>query len=145
VQGVLPAFAERIRSQKITLTVEVPDSLPEVQVDPMKLEQALVELIANALDAMPDGGSLSLAAAAAIGQDDAAGVALVVADSGRGIPVEALASVGQPFFTTRREGTGLGLATARRFVEQHGGRLDLASQPGVGTTVRIWLPVASGL
>ncbi len=109
----------------------------------MKLEQALVELIANALDAMPTGGTLSLTATTASDHETAAGVAVVVADSGRGIPAEALASVGQPFFTTRQEGTGLGLATARRFVEQHGGRLDLESQPGAGTTVRVWLPVSS--
>lgn len=142
VQGVLPAFVERIRSQGVTLRVEIPDSLPEVQVDPMKLEQALVELLANALDAMPSGGNLTITATASRDAQEVAGVTVVVADSGRGIPAEALASVGQPFFTTRQEGTGLGLATARRFVEQHGGRLDLESAPGAGTTIRIWLPVS---
>ncbi len=143
VQSVLPAFQERIRSQGVALIVDVADTLPEVRVDPMRLEQALVELIANALDAMPDRGTLSLTATPAPGSQSAAGLALVVTDTGRGIAPEALGQVGQPFFTTRQEGTGLGLATARRFVEQHGGRLDLASTPGVGTTVRIWLPVSS--
>ena len=61
----------------------------------------------------------------------------LVGASQDGVPL-----VGQPFFTTRPEGTGLGLATARRFVEQHGGRLDLESRTGEGTTISIWLPAA---
>jgi signal transduction histidine kinase len=65
---------------------------------------------------------------------------VTVQDSGSGIPEQVLPSIGEPFFTTRPEGTGLGVATARRFVEQHGGRLDLASREGEGTTVKIWLP-----
>jgi len=132
----------RIRSQGVTLQVDVPDTLPEVQVDPMKLEQALVELLANALDAMPTGGTLSIRATPSHDAQPVPGVTVVVRDTGRGIPAEALASVGQPFFTTRQEGTGLGLATARRFVEQHGGRLDLESTPGAGTAIHVWLPVS---
>jgi signal transduction histidine kinase len=108
----------------------------------MKLEQALVEVISNALDAMSDGGRLSLVASPRPGEGGGAGVVIEVRDTGRGIPPETLASVGQPFFTTRGEGTGLGVATARRFVEQHGGRLELTSRPGAGTTVRLWVPIA---
>ena len=142
VQGVLPAFAERLRSQQVTLTLDFAATLPDIPLDPMKMEQVLLELIGNALDAMPAGGQLSLAAHEAPGADQAPGLALEVRDTGRGICAEALLLVGQPFFTTRPEGTGLGLATARRFVEQHGGRLDLASVPGAGTTISIWLPAA---
>jgi signal transduction histidine kinase len=141
VQAVLPAFAERLRQQEVSLVLELDPNLPEIRVDPMKLEQALVELIGNALDAMPDGGRLTLSTSAADGPEGQAGVVFAIADSGRGIPPETLREVGQPFFTTRPEGTGLGLATARRFIEQHGGRLDLESRVGVGTTVRIWLPL----
>jgi signal transduction histidine kinase len=83
-----------------------------------------------------------LVASPAPGPGGTAGVAIEVQDTGRGIPPETLLLVGQPFFTTRTEGTGLGLATARRFVEQHGGRLDLRSSVGEGTSVRIWLPAA---
>jgi signal transduction histidine kinase len=108
----------------------------------MRIEQVLVELLSNELDAMPEPGRLTLTAARAAGPAGAPGVEVTVRDTGRGIPAETLALVGQPFFTTRQDGTGLGLATAKRFVEQHGGRLDLESQPGGGTTVRIWLPAA---
>jgi signal transduction histidine kinase len=143
VQAVLPIFAERLRGQHVRLTVDLPSELPELRVDPMKLEQVLVELIGNALDAMPGGGELRITAATGTGTDDTPGLHLVLADTGPGIPAETLRQVGQPFFTTRQEGTGLGVATARRFVEQHGGRLEIESQVGVGTTVRIWLPISS--
>jgi signal transduction histidine kinase len=142
VQEVLPAFQERLRAQGVTLDLQIPADLPEVQADTMKLEQVLVELLSNALDAMPDGGRLIVRAMATPGENGEPGVALEIRDTGRGIPAETLVSVGQPFFTTRAEGTGLGVATARRFVEQHGGRLDLSSTPGEGTTVRIWVPTA---
>ena len=63
-----------------------------------------------------------------------------MSDTGGGIPEQALASVCEPFFTTRPEGTGLGLAIAKRYIEQNGGRLEIASRPGEGTTVRVHLP-----
>jgi signal transduction histidine kinase len=129
-----PLFAER----RVALETDLPPQLPEVLVDPTKLEQALVEVVANALDAMPQGGTLRVAGAV---EGDA--VVIALADTGRGIAAEALPNVFEPFFTTRAEGTGLGLAIARRFVEQNGGRMELASEPGHGTTVRIVLPVAA--
>jgi signal transduction histidine kinase len=142
VQEVLPAFSERLRGQGVTLEVEIPDDLPEIRADTMKMEQALVEVVSNALDAMADGGRLSLVASVRAGDGGGTGVVIEVRDTGQGISPETLASVGQPFFTTRSEGTGLGVATARRFVEQHGGRLELTSAPGAGTTVRLWVPAA---
>lgn len=136
---VLPSVSDRMRQQGVTLAAAFDPGLPEVPVDQMRLEQALLELIGNALDAMPGGGTLRIAGAPAR-RDGRPGIEIVIADSGRGIPPETLREVGRPFFTTRPEGTGLGLATARRFVEQHGGQLDLESQVGTGTTVRLWLP-----
>ena len=141
VQAVLPAFADRVRSQGVALTVAVPETLPPLTADAMRMEQTLTELIANALDAMPGGGRLTVSGAAATAPDGRAGIVLTVTDTGKGISPAVLDEVGQLFFTTRPEGTGLGLATARRFVEQHDGRLDLASREGVGTTVSVWLPL----
>lgn len=143
VGQALPAFAERARSQGVQVDLQVPDDLPDIAADAVKLEQTLVELISNAFDAMPDGGHLTLAAAAAPGPDGRPGVGLRLSDTGRGIAAEALPQVGQPFFTTRPEGTGLGVATARRFVEQHGGTLGIESARGRGTTVTVWLPVTA--
>lgn len=140
VQSVLPTFADRIKAQGVTLELAIDSSLPEIAVDPIKVEQALLEVIGNALDAMPNGGRLEIGATTA-GNADRKAIAVTVTDTGRGISPDTLREVGQPFFTTRPEGTGLGLATARRFIEQHGGKLELQSQVGVGTTVSIWLPL----
>lgn len=140
VRGLLPTFAERIKSQEVNLEVAIEAELPEIRIDPMKVEQAMQEVIGNALDAMASGGQLKVRAARAENEERQQGVMMTVTDSGRGIPPDTLREVGQPFFTTRAEGTGLGLATARRFIEQHGGKLELQSQVGKGTTVTIWLP-----
>lgn len=141
VRAVLPAFVDRVRAQGVELTVDLPETLPALTADAMRLEQTLTELIANALDAMPAGGRLALSGAPATAPDGREGIVLTVADTGKGIPREVIGEVGQIFFTTRPEGTGLGLATARRFVEQHDGRLDLTSREGVGTAVTVWLPL----
>ncbi|MGH7649598.1 MAG: ATP-binding protein, partial [Gemmatimonadaceae bacterium] len=107
----------------------------------VQIEQALVEILSNALDAMPDGGVLGVAAHGSLG-----GVAIEISDTGAGIPEHLLPSVCEPFFTTRQGGTGLGLATAKRYVEQNGGQLEIESgasrAAGRGTTVRVLLPAA---
>jgi len=144
VEGALSGFAELLRQHRVELAVTVPPTLREIRVDPMRLEQALTEIISNALDAMSNGGRLEIAAQSRVGEAGAEGVLLEIADSGSGIPAEILPNLCEPFFTTRPEGTGLGLAIARRYVEETGGRLDIASRIGHGTTVRIWLPIASG-
>src|SRR6266550_8413068 len=144
VDGALSGFAELLRQRRVELAVTVPPTLREIRVDPMRLEQALTEIISNALDAMSNGGRLDIAARAQVGEAGADGVLLEITDSGAGIPAEILPNLCEPFFTTRAEGTGLGLAIAKRYVEETGGRLEIASRIGHGTTVRIWLPVASG-
>jgi signal transduction histidine kinase len=140
VENLLPAFAEPMRERKIGLEVDLPHDLPEVRVDPMQLEQALLELVSNALDAMPGGGRLRLGARAMNGGPAGGEVVIELSDTGAGIPANVLPSVCEPFFTTRQEGTGLGLAIAKRYVEQNGGRLEIESSPGSGTTVRVRLP-----
>jgi signal transduction histidine kinase len=141
VEGLLPAFSGPLREQRVELQLAIPDSLPEVRVDPMQLEQALVEIVSNALDAMPSGGRLGISAMLD-GSVPGAQVVIEISDTGPGIPDHVLPSVCEPFFTTRREGTGLGLAIAKRYVEQNGGRLEIVSRPG-GTTVRLRLPATA--
>jgi signal transduction histidine kinase len=141
VENLLPAVAEPMRERKVELRLELPDDLPPVKVDPMQLEQALLELVSNALDAMPAGGRLRLGAERRNGGFPGGEVVIEIGDSGPGIPAQVLPSVCEPFFTTRQDGTGLGLAIAKRYVEQNGGRLEIDSTPGAGTTVRVRLPV----
>ena len=142
VQGLLPVFSQPLGERGVALELDFPEHLPEVRVDPLQLEQALVEIVSNALDAMPQGGHLRIAGSAKELQAEGAMVTLEIADTGSGIPAQVLPSIYQPFFTTRQEGTGLGLAIAKRYVEQNGGSLEISSHPG-GTTVRVELPVAT--
>jgi signal transduction histidine kinase len=142
LEELLPAVAQPLRDQRVELEMAVPKTLPQVRVDPMQVEQAILEIVSNALDAMPTGGRLSIGAFVADGAEPG-DVVVEVTDTGGGIPEHVLPSVCEPFFTTRQEGTGLGLAIAKRYVEQNGGRLEIATRPGVGTTVRVRLPAES--
>jgi len=144
LDGALSGFAALLRERHVDLALSIPAGLPDIRVDPMRLEQALTELVSNALDAMPEGGRLAIAARPERGEavSDGGGITIEIADSGCGIPAELLATVCEPFVTTRPEGTGLGLAIAKRYVEEAGGRLEITSAPGHGTTVRLWLPAA---
>jgi signal transduction histidine kinase len=140
VEGLLPTFSELLKERGVELELDLPPALPDVRVDPIQLEQALVEIISNALDAMPAGGRLQISATCR--QDDVTGrVVIDISDTGRGIPESVLPSVCEPFFTTRADGTGLGLSIAKRYVEQNGGSLQIVSRPGA-TIVSVQLPAA---
>ncbi len=124
--------------EKHSLSVEVEDALPAVNVDRDQLQRALVNLVKNALEAMPDGGHVVLRARRL---DD--GIALEAADNGPGIAPETRQRLFEPYFTTKLEGTGLGLAIVHRIVTEHGGRLTVDETHGGGATFRLWLPLAA--
>jgi signal transduction histidine kinase len=109
------------------------------------VREALGQLVKNALDATPSGGTVTLSARG-LRHDATSGVELSVRDSGAGIPRAFLSRVFDPFFTTKPpgKGVGLGLSLVRQSIEAHGGRIDVRSEAGRGTTVRVWLPIASG-
>ena len=143
---------------RIDLRVEAPPGLPPLLADKGQLETVLINLATNARDAMAGAGTLVLAAAAEtlvqaggpLRPPDLSGlpagqyVRLSVTDSGRGMDAATLARVREPFFTTKPvgQGTGLGLSVAQGFAEQSGGALQIDSEPGRGTTVSLWLPLA---
>lgn len=104
--------------------------------DENQIKQVLINIVKNGIESMQRGGTLSIEAAA---EQDAA--AIRIADQGTGIPPEALARLGDPFFTTKENGTGLGLAVSYKIVRNHGGRIEVSSKPGAGTTFTIYLPV----
>lgn len=122
-------------SQGIAVEVLVPSG-KAVYWDADRIRQALLNVFLNAIHAMPDGGKLVLSAR--VVRD---GVEILVVDTGQGISPEHLERIFDPYFTTRGSGTGLGLAITRRIVEAHGGRIDVQSQLGAGTTVRMVIPV----
>jgi two-component system, NtrC family, sensor kinase len=140
VEGLAELVRPSLVGRRIDLGLEVAPRLPAVGVDRVQLEQALLNLVTNAIDAMPDGGRLSLAA-----RQDEDGVAFVVKDSGVGIPPDHLARVFDPLYTTKPpgKGTGLGLPILREIVEAHGGTVRLESRPGEGTTAVVRLPPAT--
>ena len=113
--------------------------LPPVRLDCDLFEQALLNLLLNAEQAMPDGGTLTL-----IGRCEGTSVFLDVIDTGAGIAPEAMAKLFRPFHTTKPDGSGLGLATTRKIVAAHGGTIEAQSEPGRGTKFTIALPPASG-
>ncbi len=138
VRGALESVRSRALAAGVRVEVSIPADLPKVRLDPARFEEALLCLVGNALDAMPKGGALRVTAApAATGR----ALALTVEDTGPGIPPAALSRVFEPFFTTKPEGTGLGLAVARKLLEGAGGRLLLESAPGRGTRAVVALPL----
>ena len=112
------------------------EQIPEIQADPDLLHRALQNLVLNAMDAMPAGGTLTLRTSAREG-----GVRLEVSDTGGGLTQEECARLFTPYFTTKHHGTGLGLAIVQSVVSDHGGTIAVSSEPGRGTTFHIDLPL----
>ena len=148
----MAGLLERSLGHSVTIETHFPLSLPPAQTDPNQLESAILNLVVNARDAMPEGGTVSISARKAkIGQTELAGLAsgayvcLSVADTGAGMDEETIARAVEPFFTTKGvgKGTGLGLSMVHGLAEQSGGALRIKSEPGKGTTMEIWLPVAT--
>lgn len=121
--------------RNITLRPLVPGPLP-ARIDPDQITQVLHNLVSNAFQAMAKGGEVRVEAKAADGE-----LSISVTDQGEGIPSGDLGKIFEPYFTTRDRGTGLGLAIAHRIVEDHGGRIEVESRVGVGSTFRVRLPL----
>lgn len=131
--------------KRVKVSLSVVEGLPEPFIDQHQLLQVLINLLVNARDAMPEGGTISVSAAQASKEQEMDRVVTIsVRDSGDGIAPEHLGKVFDPFFTTKDpgHGTGLGLAICARIVDGFGGRITVQSQRGEGTEFIIWLPVA---
>lgn len=135
------AILQRMMGPAIDVRIDIPDGLPNLMADETQLLQALFNLADNARHAMPDGGRLDITARKA---DDGGQVILEIRDSGTGIDPEHVHLVFDPFFTTRMAegGSGLGLASVRGIVTQHGGTIGVESERGNGTVFSIRLPAA---
>jgi two-component system sensor histidine kinase HydH len=139
VAALLQVEAER-RGVRVVVD-PVADDVPALRADPGQLQQVLVNLAMNALDACERGGHVTLRA----GRADSAALAVEVEDDGAGIEADVRAQVFDPFYTTKKrgQGTGLGLWVVAQLVRAHDAHIDLDSTPGVGTLVRITWPVAA--
>lgn len=137
VRKTLQLMSIHISESGVVIIDHLAESLPVIQADGKQLEHVLKNMILNAVQAMPSGGTLSIMTRAA-----GNGVELSIADTGIGIPEEKLERIFVPFFTTKTKGTGLGLSVVRKIVENHGGYIDVVSVTGQGTAFKITLPFA---
>jgi signal transduction histidine kinase len=147
VINTLELIHHQLRKGQIAVVREIDPSTPTIFADRQKLRQVFLNLLTNASDAMPQGGRLILRSAPCSLPTGQPGVALEFSDTGAGIAAQHLDRVMEPFFSTKEEGkgTGLGLAICRRIVQEHQGTIQLISEVGKGTTVRIVLPVKGGI
>ena len=137
VMDTVTLLEPEIDNREVKLEQHFASELPTAPLDEVQVKQALVNLIKNAVQAMTQGGTLTLTT---IAEPD--GVWVHVADTGGGIPQEKINRIFQPYFTTKEKGTGLGLMIVQRIVREHGGRIELESNTGEGTTFRLWFPIA---
>jgi two-component system, sporulation sensor kinase E len=136
VHKTLELLRPEVENRGLTLRTYLARQLPATPIDPEQIQQVLVNLIKNALQATTKGGTLTLQTG-----EGADGVWVSVADTGGGIPQEQINRIFEPFYTTKKKGSGLGLMIVQRIVRAHGGRIELESQVGRGTTFRVWLPL----
>ena len=141
ISASLELIRSLLRNRGIAVVQDFARDVPLVPADRQLLRQLFLNLVTNAVDAMPNGGTLTIRVASITGR-----VVMEFADTGIGITPANLARVREPFFTTKPEGkgTGLGIPICQRIVQDHHGSFDMASQLGVGTTVRVELPLENG-
>jgi PAS domain S-box-containing protein len=143
VKGLLETIGAFVRrdceAANVKLEVEAPESLPAIQIDADQIRQAILNLVRNAKESMPEGGSIVLGA-----RSDAERITVFVRDMGAGIPAEALDRIFDPFYSTKLTGTGLGLALCQQIVTEHGGQIGVTSEVGVGSEFRISMPLRKG-
>ena len=135
LQETLALLKNEFENRRITVSVDITEAIPAVQLDRSQIKQVFFNLIKNALEAMPDGGALRIE----MGAGDVY-VDIAFIDTGKGIAPEELQRVFEPYHTTKQTGTGLGLMIVQRIIDEHGGEIELSSKPGAGTCFKVRLP-----
>jgi two-component system NtrC family sensor kinase len=142
IENVLALAHKRLQHSKIAVRTELATDLPKVQAVSDHIKQVLLNLVLNALEAMPQGGTLLVRTASLLPATK--GVSISVQDDGLGMGPDDLAHLFDPFYTTKPSGTGLGLSISYDLIAQHKGEIQVASEPGQGTTFTIQLPLSPG-
>jgi signal transduction histidine kinase len=138
VRAVAQLFHAQLQAPErtpIACRLELDETVPRIDVDPELFHRALSNLVLNAMDAMPTGGTLTLRTRRTEGK-----VIIEVADTGSGLTSEECERIFTPYYTSKQHGTGLGLAIVQSVVSDHGGTISVLSKPGLGTTFSIELP-----
>jgi signal transduction histidine kinase/putative methionine-R-sulfoxide reductase with GAF domain len=139
VLDILAMFRDELEEGGIEKAVNFSENIPEIHVDPDQIRQVLWNLVSNAIQAMGEGGRLTLVTRPA-SEDEGDGVVFLIGDTGGGIPHDVVHNIFNPFFTTKPEGTGLGLPIVHAIVQNHGGTIHLDNREGEGVTFSIFLP-----
>ena len=137
IEGLIVLVEKDSSYNKVEINLDLDPNLPSVMADGTQIKQVFLNLAQNAIQAMSDGGSLTISSKKS---SDRVEVSFV--DQGSGIPAEQLDKIFDPFFTTKDEGTGLGLSVSYRIIENHRGSIEVTSEMGVGTTFKVRLPVS---
>ncbi len=138
LNNIFEAAQPTLAAHRVELRTDLAVALPQIQVDPDQLQQVFFNLINNSLDAMPEGGVLSVAS-----RSELSGIVIDIADTGEGIEPEQLDMIFEPLFTTKESrGTGLGMTVVQQIISEHGGTIAVESVPGKGTVFHIRLPLA---
>jgi PAS domain S-box-containing protein len=140
VEESLMLVGRQMSKDGIQIVTTLDSTLPKARGQPHALQQVLINLLVNARDAMPEGGTVRIETSPVAGPEPE--VRLVVADTGPGIPADVLPRISEPFYTTKTAGTGLGLPLSYNIIREHGGRIEVDSAAGRGTTFIITLPSA---
>jgi PAS domain S-box-containing protein len=136
VEKTLELLRPEIENRNVTVKTKLARNLTATPIDATQMQQVLVNLVKNASQAMTRGGTLTLQTG-----ENADAVWVSVADTGGGIPQEQINRIFEPFYTTKKKGSGLGLMIVQRIVRAHDGKIELESHVGRGTTFRVWLPL----
>lgn len=137
VEEILPLFQNMAEDKLIDLTVECPEVLPMIQCERNQLKQVFINVIKNSIEAMKTGGEIKII----VKLYDKKRLLIRFVDQGVGIPADKIAKLGQPFYTTKENGTGLGLMVSHKIIDCHGGRILINSKLKEGTTVDVLLPI----
>jgi two-component system NtrC family sensor kinase len=141
LETILNLTGKQMQRHQVRVKIERDPSLPVMMASPDQLTQVFMNLVLNAIDAMPDGGLLTISTVVDRAHADFPVVCIAVTDTGVGIPPEVLPRVFEPFYTSKKDGTGLGLAISFEIVKSLGGEITVASQPGAGATFTVVLPL----
>lgn len=139
VRDMVDIYREDFQDKQIAIEVRLSADPPIIEADSQQLKQVFINLFANAMQAMPNGGTLTVQIEP-WPRDEGDGVVITVSDTGGGVPQEVVENIFNPFFTTKQEGTGLGLALSKRVIEGHGGTIEVVNREGEGVTFILRLP-----